>query len=91
LRGLKALGCEVVGALRYVCSDMWQPYLSVIDKQDRHALHTGCGKERVLERGDGLTKLDLEERCNEEWRKRLQMVKRNCSVIGPTPHSTRYF
>jgi transposase len=39
LLGLKALGPEVVGGLRYVCSDMWQPYLSVIAKQAGQALH----------------------------------------------------
>jgi transposase len=28
-RGLKALGPEVVKGLRFVCSDMWRPYLKV--------------------------------------------------------------
>jgi transposase len=28
-RGLKALGPEVVKGLRFVCSDMWKPYLQV--------------------------------------------------------------
>ena len=28
-RGLKALGPEVVKGLRFVCSDMWKPYLKV--------------------------------------------------------------
>ncbi len=38
-RGLKELGPQVVASLRYVCSDMWQPYLSVIAAQAGHALH----------------------------------------------------
>jgi len=38
-RGLKELGPKVVSGLRYVCSDMWQPYLSVVAKQVGHALH----------------------------------------------------
>jgi transposase len=38
-RGLRVLGSEVVSGLRYVCSDMWQPYLTVIAKQAGHALH----------------------------------------------------
>jgi transposase len=38
-RGLKVLGPAVVSGLRYVCSDMWQPYLSVIAKQAGQALH----------------------------------------------------
>ncbi len=29
-RGLKELGPQVVSGLRYVCTDMWQPYLSVM-------------------------------------------------------------
>ena len=38
-RGLNELGPQVVSGLRYVCSDMWQPYLSVVAKQVGHALH----------------------------------------------------
>ena len=38
-RGLVALGAEVVGGLRFVCSDMWRPYLNVIATQVGHALH----------------------------------------------------
>ena len=38
-RGLKALGPEVVSGLRFVCSDMWKPYLQVIARQVGQALH----------------------------------------------------
>lgn len=38
-RGLKALGTEVVPGLRFVCSDMWRPYLGVIAAQANQALH----------------------------------------------------
>ena len=38
-RGLKTLGPEVVGGLRFVCSDMWKPYLQVLSDQAGHALH----------------------------------------------------
>jgi transposase len=38
-RGLKALGPEVVAGLRFVCSDMWKPYLNVIAAKAEHALH----------------------------------------------------
>jgi len=38
-RGLKELGPKVVSGLRYVCSDMWQPYLQVIAREAGHALH----------------------------------------------------
>jgi len=38
-RGLEALGPQVLSGLRYVCSDMWQPYLSVVAKMAGHALH----------------------------------------------------
>src|SRR5665811_2280742 len=37
--GLKALGPEVVKGLRFVCSDMWKPYLQVIAAQAGQALH----------------------------------------------------
>jgi transposase len=38
-RGLKALGPGVVKGLRFVCSDMWKPYLQVIADQAGQALH----------------------------------------------------
>ena len=38
-QGLAALGPEVVKGLRFVCSDMWEPYLRVIAAQAGHALH----------------------------------------------------
>ena len=38
-RGLKALGPEVVKGLRFVCTDMWKPYLQVIAAQAGQALH----------------------------------------------------
>jgi len=38
-RGLAALGAEVVSGLRFVCSDMWRPYLNVIGAQASQALH----------------------------------------------------
>ena len=38
-RGLKELGPVVLSGLRYVCSDMWQPYLSVMAKKAGQALH----------------------------------------------------
>lgn len=38
-QGLAALGPEVVAGLRFVCSDMWKPYLQVIAAKAGHALH----------------------------------------------------
>ncbi len=38
-RGLATLGEEVVSGLRFVCSDMWQPYLNVIAAKAGQALH----------------------------------------------------
>ena len=38
-RGLAALGDEVVSNLRFVCSDMWRPYLNVIAEKAGQALH----------------------------------------------------
>ena len=38
-RGLKELGPEVVQGLRFVCSDMWKPYLKVLAAEVGQALH----------------------------------------------------
>jgi transposase len=38
-RGLKVLGPEVVKGLRFVCSDMWKPYLNVFAAEAGQALH----------------------------------------------------
>src|SRR6516225_1520509 len=38
-RGLRALGTGVVQGVRFVCSDMWKPYLEVIGAQAGQALH----------------------------------------------------
>lgn len=38
-QGLAALGPKVVGGLRFVCSDMWRPYLNVLAAQAGQALH----------------------------------------------------
>jgi transposase len=38
-RGLQTLGPEVVGGIRFVCSDMWKPYLQVIAQQIGQACH----------------------------------------------------
>ena len=38
-RGLKALGPELVKGLRFVCSDMWKPYLQVLAAKVGQALH----------------------------------------------------
>jgi transposase len=37
--GLAALGPKVLSGLRFVCSDMWQPYLRVIAAKAGHVLH----------------------------------------------------
>jgi transposase len=38
-RGLRALGSEVVKGLRFVCSDMWKPYLQVLKTEVGHAMN----------------------------------------------------
>jgi transposase len=38
-RGLASLGPAVVSGLRFVCSDMWQPYLRVMAAKAGHVLH----------------------------------------------------
>jgi transposase len=38
-RGLKELGPDLVKGLRFVCSDMWKPYLNVLAAEAGQALH----------------------------------------------------
>lgn len=38
-QGFEALGPAVLGGVRFVCSDMWRPYLNVIAAKIPHALH----------------------------------------------------
>lgn len=38
-RGLDVLGESVVSGLKFVCSDMWKPYLKVIAERAGHAMH----------------------------------------------------
>ena len=38
-QGLKELGPELVQGLRFVCSDMWKPYLNVLAAEAGQALH----------------------------------------------------
>src|SRR5205814_3257147 len=38
-RGLGTLGVEVIAGLRFVCSDMWRPYLNVLATHASQALH----------------------------------------------------
>ena len=38
-RGLRALGAGLASGLRFVCSDMWKPYLNVIAAEASQALH----------------------------------------------------
>lgn len=38
-RGLKVLGPDVIEGLRFVCSDMWKPYLQVLKTEVGHALN----------------------------------------------------
>lgn len=39
LRFFKMLGRDRIGSIRYVCSDMWRPYLRVIEKKLPQAIH----------------------------------------------------
>ena len=39
LRFFRWFGAERTQALRFICSDMWKPYLKVVAKKAGHALH----------------------------------------------------
>lgn len=38
-QGLESLGSEALSGIRFVCSDMWKPYLKVIERMLPHALN----------------------------------------------------
>ena len=45
----------------------------------------GIGKKGFWCLVNGLTNMDLGNRCNEDWRKTLVMVKQNWKITGATP------
>ena len=57
---------------------MWAPLLRVC----------GIGKKGFWSVANGLTRMDMGNRCNEEWRNRLVMVKRQRGITGATPYSS---
>jgi len=59
-RGLKTLGPEVVKGLRFVCSDMWKPYLNVVAAEAGHALHV-IGARPRFSIGRSFSRLILDE------------------------------
>ena len=57
---------------------MWAPLLRVC----------GIGKKGFWSVANGLTRMDMGNRCNEEWRNRLVMVKQQLGITGATPYSS---
>ncbi len=49
----------------------------------------GVGKIGFWSVVNGLTKLDMSSRCNQEWQNRLMKVKQKWNITGATPYSTR--
>lgn len=48
----------------------------------------GVGKIGFWSVVNGLTRMDLGNRCNQEWRKKLVKVKQEHKATGATPYST---
>lgn len=48
----------------------------------------GIGRKGLWSVVNGLTNMDLGNRCNEEWRNRLVTVKQQSGIIGATPYSS---
>ncbi|MCX6922564.1 MAG: hypothetical protein NT154_05015 [Verrucomicrobia bacterium] len=46
----------------------------------------GVGKKGFWSVANGLTGMDMGSRCNEEWRKKLLIVKQEHRVTGATPY-----
>jgi transposase len=89
-RGLAALGPQVVGGLRFVCSDMWKAYLKVIPAQAGQALHVldrfhitmhlnqAVDQVRRAESGRLRTALAVQKLKHMRW----QLLRRGSQVRG---------
>ena len=51
------LGAEVRGGIRFVCSDMWQPYLNVVAEQIGQAMHVLDRFHIMKKMGDAIDKV----------------------------------
>jgi transposase len=88
--GLKALGPEVIKGVRFVCSDMWRPYLNVIARHLGHALHIldrfhivghlNRGVDQV--RRAEMTRLHGQPRAQRLKKMRWQLLRRGSRVRG---------
>jgi transposase len=76
-RGLRALGREVVQGLRFICSDMWQPYLQVMAAQAGQALHVVDRFHITMHLNQALDQVRRTEnsRLRAEGRARAQRLK----------------
>ena len=61
LRFFRWLGKERTGELRFICSDMWKPYLKVIAKKAGHAIHVLDRFHIVAQMSKAIDKVRAEE------------------------------
>ena len=75
-RGLRALGPEVVRGLRFVCSDMWKPYLNVIARQAGQALHVLDRFHITLHLNQAVDKVRRSETARLHGQERAKLLKK---------------
>jgi transposase len=60
-RGLDTLGEEFCSSLRFVCSDLWQPYLTVLAEKAGSAVHILYRFHIIKQRGEAIDKVRAAE------------------------------
>ena len=89
-RGLQALGPPVVAGLRFVCSDMWKPYLTVVAEMASQALHVVDRFHVVMNLNKALDQVRREESARLRGstpakrlkKMRWQLLRRGSQVRG---------
>jgi transposase len=95
-RGLAALGDEVVSGLRFVCSDMWRPYLNVIAEQAGQALqvldrfhittHLNQAVDQVRRAESGRLRATASAQADRLKNMRWKLLRRGSRVRGHARH-----
>jgi transposase len=95
-RGLAALGDEVVSGLRFVCSDMWRPYLNVIAEKAGQALqvldrfhlttHLNQAVDQVRRAESGRLRASASAQADRLKNMRWKLLRRGSRVRGKARH-----
>jgi transposase len=94
--GLAALGDEVVSGLRFVCSDLWRPYLNVIAEKAGQALqvldrfhitmHLNQAVDQVRRAESGRLRASASAQADRLKNMRWKLLRRGSRVRGKARH-----